>query len=633
MKGVSGRFHNNITRKLSVINLLFCAVFLLITVVSFASLHRVRTTLSTIFRSEVDRVMANGRLGRELARVVGDANLVVTAFYGRDGFLDTQGAALLEQARGVTDQAEDRPIAEPLERYATRLEQVLDQCRTINGLRKEMEAIHQDLIGRIEALKAAISRKIMDRIMAGEDASALEHLPLMAADYARTAFQVAVAFNRQGLDFFRKPVEKSEHPMYVPLGELELGLKALEIPDEEIAELREGIQSEVARYRKAILRFHEAAAALAEKTRRMEGEKEASLATMAAADASIRDKTRAAGRSLERTLDLSRTASLGIVFLTLPILGVALMLNRSINRSLRRVIRGLQNAARQTAGNADQVSAASRALSDGVVSLAGSLEETAASLEEMGSATRQNADHAGSADKIVRDSAAEIRQAAADMNGLNRFMEEISLSSEESRKIIRIIDDIAFQTNLLALNAAVEAARAGEAGAGFGVVAQEVRNLAQRTASAARDTATLLEDTVQKVQNGSSRFADTTNAFAVIQEQGERIGALMGEIAGASEEQARGIDEINRVMDEMDGLVHRSAENAKDLAETATRMTEQADHVTAVVAALARLVGKDLDDGTRTPAQALDAASPAGPTSPALPAYTSSRSANRSESS
>jgi methyl-accepting chemotaxis protein len=177
-------------------------------------------------------------------------------------------------------------------------------------------------------------------------------------------------------------------------------------------------------------------------------------------------------------------------------------------------------------------------------------------------------------------------------------MEEISDSSRQSRKIVRIIDEIAFQTNLLALNAAVEAARAGEAGAGFGVVAGEVRNLAMRAASAARDTAALLEDTVRKVEDGSTRFADASGAFDHIREQGGRIGALMGEIAGASNQQARGIDEINGVMGEMDRLVHRSAESARDLAETAGRMTDQADHMNEAVTSLARLVGKDLEDGS-----------------------------------
>ena len=598
MKGVSALFRNNITRKLAVIDLLFCAVFLLVAAVGLASLHRVRTTLSTLFRSEVERVMDNGRLGRELARVVGDANLVVTAFYGREDFLETRGEALMVRARELGREAGSADLAEPLPRYAEAIGTVLDRCRAVNDRRGEIEAIHRSLLDRIGALGETVSRKIMDRILEGTDASDLEHFPLMAADYARMAFEIAVAFNRKGLDFFREPFREADHPLFAPLGGLELRLKALDTADAEIAEFGERLRAEVDRYREAIVRFHAAAAELGEAADRMEREKEAALATMAAADESVRETTREAGRSLDRTLSTSVSASLGIVLITLPFLGVALLLNRSINRSLRKVIRGLQAAARSTAGNADQVSSASRALSDGVVALAGSLEETAASLEQMAAATRRNADHAGAADEIVRRSAEEIRQAAHGMNGLARFMDEISDSSRQSRKIVRIIDEIAFQTNLLALNAAVEAARAGEAGAGFGVVAGEVRNLAMRAASAARDTAALLEDTVRKVEDGSTRFADASGAFDHIREQGGRIGVLMGEIAGASNQQARGIDEINGVMGEMDRLVHRSAESARDLAETAGRMTDQADHMNEAVTSLARLVGKDLEDGS-----------------------------------
>jgi uncharacterized coiled-coil DUF342 family protein len=633
MRGARRLFRDNITRKLTVINLLFCAVFLLITLLSFASLHRVRVTLATSFQPQVDRVMTNGRLGRELARVVGDANLVVNAFYGRAGFLKERGEALLSRARKLSGQAEPEGLSQILDQYAAAIGRVLAECRTINEGRREMDEIHQTLIGRIEALKEAVSRKIMDRIMAGEDASALEHLPLMAADYGRTIYQVAVAFNRRGLDFFEQPPPESEHPLLSPLGRLELGLKALEMPDTDMAAFGTDLREAVERYRAQILRFHESAAALDEAAGRMEKAKEAALTAMAEADETVRKTTRQAGISLERTIDLAGAVSVGMVVFTVPILAMALLLNRSINRSLRRVIRGLQAAARGTSADADQVSAASHALSDGVTALAGSLEETAASLEEMGAATRNNADHAGSADAIVSRSSGEIRQAAEAMKGLTAFMEEISLSSEKSRKIIRIIDDIAFQTNLLALNAAVEAARAGEAGAGFGVVAQEVRNLAQRTASAARDTATLLEDMVQKIQDGSARFGETNTAFDLIQEQGERIGALMGEIAGASDQQARGIQEINQVMDEMDGLVHRNAENAKDLADTAGRMTEQANHVNAVVSSLARLVGKDLEDGGGPSAHRPGAGPQGKAANPALAVLPTTRPANRSGTS
>ncbi len=632
MKGRGGLFRTNITRKLTVINLLFCAVFLLITVLSFASLHRVRITLATAFQSQVDRVMTNGRLGRELARVVGDANLVVNAFYGRSEFLRDRGEALLSRARQLSEKTETDALSEILEGYAAAIDRVLAHCRTINALRREMDDIHQTMISRIEALKEAVSRKIMDRIMAGEDASALEHLPLMAADYGRTAYQVAVAFNRRGLNFFEQPPPETDHPLLSPLGQLELALKALETPDAEIAGFGTELREQVDRYRAAIARFHEAAGALAEEADRMEGAKETALSAMAETDKSVRQTTRRAGVDLERTIDLAGAVGFAMVVIILPILGMALLLNRSINRSLRRVIRGLQTAVRDTSSDADQVSAASRALSEGVASLASSLVETAASLEEMEAATRNNADHAGSADAIVSDSSQKIRQAAEAMKGLAAFMEEVSLSSEKSRKIIRLIDDIAFQTNLLALNAAVEAARAGEAGAGFGVVAREVRNLAQRTASAARDTATLLEDMVQKIQDGSARFGETNTAFDLIQEQGERIGALMGEIAGASDQQARGIHEINQVMDDMDGLVHRNAENAKDLADTADRMTQQADHVDAVVASLARLVGKDLEDGNR-PAAGLADVSKDENSSTAVPAFSHPRPANRSEKS
>ena len=158
-------------------------------------------------------------------------------------------------------------------------------------------------------------------------------------------------------------------------------------------------------------------------------------------------------------------------------------------------------------------------------------------------------------------------------------MKEISSASQETAKIIKTIDEIAFQTNLLALNAAVEAARAGVAGAGFAVVADEVRNLAMRAAEAARNTADLIEGTVAKVKNGSEIVSKTNEAFAKVATGAKKVGELVGEISAASNEQAQGIEQINKAVSELDKVVQKNAANAEESASASEEMNAQAEHM------------------------------------------------------
>ncbi|RPH49325.1 MAG: hypothetical protein EHM85_14235, partial [Desulfobacteraceae bacterium] len=230
--------------------------------------------------------------------------------------------------------------------------------------------------------------------------------------------------------------------------------------------------------------------------------------------------------------------------------GLAMALGFLITRStvgpIRRIISGLTEGAGQVASASGQVSSASQSLAEGASEQAASIEETSSSLEEMSSMTKQNADNATQADNLMKESKQMVATANDSMGSLTESMKEISVASEETAKIIKTIDEIAFQTNLLALNAAVEAARAGEAGAGFAVVADEVRNLAMRAADAAKNTANLIEGTVKKVKDGSALVARTNEAFGEVAASATKVAQLVSEIAAASNEQSQGIDQVNK---------------------------------------------------------------------------------------
>jgi len=280
----------------------------------------------------------------------------------------------------------------------------------------------------------------------------------------------------------------------------------------------------------------------------------------------------------------------GVIFF-IAALVIYFFFARSISVPITRIVNSLNDGADQVASASGQVSSASQSLAEGSAEQAASIEETSSSLEEMSSMTKQNADNAGQADNLMKEANEIIIKANESMSNLTTSMEDISTASEETFKIIKTIDEIAFQTNLLALNAAVEAARAGEAGAGFAVVAEEVRNLAMRSADAAKNTAELIEDTVKKTKNGSDLVSGANEAFSEVSVSAAKVGELVGEIAAASNEQAQGIGQVNIAVTEMDKVVQQNAANAEESASASEEMNAQAEQMKMFVKDLSAVVG------------------------------------------
>ncbi len=277
---------------------------------------------------------------------------------------------------------------------------------------------------------------------------------------------------------------------------------------------------------------------------------------------------------------------LGVVLAS--VLGVAIL--RNINKRLNRVAESLDENAVRVTVTSKTVSDAGQALSLGASQQAASLEETSASLEEIASMTRQNSENAHQADTLMKNTTQIVGAANESMKVLIHSMDDIAKSSEETSKIVRTIDEIAFQTNLLALNAAVEAARAGAAGAGFAVVADEVRSLAMRAADASKHTSMLIEDTVSKVNRGAGLVETTNKAFGDVASSLGKVEGLVSGIAAASNDQAEGVAQINLAVADVDQVTQRSASNAEGAAGASREMNEQADEMKVLVGDLMALI-------------------------------------------
>jgi methyl-accepting chemotaxis protein len=233
-------------------------------------------------------------------------------------------------------------------------------------------------------------------------------------------------------------------------------------------------------------------------------------------------------------------------------------------------------SADQVASAAGQVGAGSQTLAQGTSEQASSLEEISANLQQMTAMTKQNAQTARDGDALSEAARAMAYRGVENMERLAEAMERIRASSDQTARIVKTIDEIAFQTNLLALNAAVEAARAGEAGRGFAVVAEEVRALAMRSAEAARTTAELIEGAVANTHDGTSRSADVMTQLRSIAEHVDRVRTMAADIAAASDQQSQGIAQITLAVEQVNGVTQTAAANSEESASASEELSSQA---------------------------------------------------------
>lgn len=262
----------------------------------------------------------------------------------------------------------------------------------------------------------------------------------------------------------------------------------------------------------------------------------------------------------------------------------------SIVKPVSLVVDSLKNATYLVSQASYQISSSSQTVASGASEQSSSIDSISSSLEEMASMTRQNSENATQANTMSQMASSTAGKGAQTMKIMSEAIIKIKNSADETAKIIKTIDEIAFQTNLLALNAAVEAARAGDAGAGFAVVAEEVRSLAQRSAAAAKDTAILIQESQSNSEHGVKVSVDVDGCLSQIVEQIEKVSTLISEVSNATVEQTQGIGQINSSIIQLDAVTKSNAANAEESASAGMELSSQSLSLEEMVSSLRAVV-------------------------------------------
>ena len=277
----------------------------------------------------------------------------------------------------------------------------------------------------------------------------------------------------------------------------------------------------------------------------------------------------------------------GALLLSLILTGaLAIFVVRRIDGIFQLTVQELLQSTEQVAAAAAQVTTASQSLAQSSSEQAASIEETSASSQQVAAATRQNAENTRNSAALITQVEHRVTEANEKLHEMESSMAQIDDSSQKIRRIIKIIDEIAFQTNLLALNAAVEAARAGEAGMGFAVVADEVRTLAARSAEAAKDTAALIEESIGRTGEGKGKLERLASTIHSITASAQKVRDLIHRISDVSDEQAKGVQQVSSALAQMTSVTQQAASSSEESAAAAEELNAQAESMRLTVARL-----------------------------------------------
>jgi methyl-accepting chemotaxis protein len=588
----SALFSKSIPAKMFWVNAAICLMFAMITLAVFISFRYVKEEMAEIFSSQVRYVTENANIGRGLARVLADTNLLLSTFYENEDTFKTGGEKLLKNTDRLIAETTNTRLKASLSVFKEKLQEIFETCDALNSIHRDVDATDRNIQNTLSSMDETVANKIIDSIGEGTDVSILERLSATISGYYEILFRINFQFKDLGLNYFQSSPKDQENPILILIDNLKLKLRTLTAYESDIAAYAAPLMNDTEKYRELVLQFHDSATELSTRMDEMDIEKENLLILLEQMDTHTIEQAEDSVNILTKRITRGMiSGSLCVLSTAMLITLIVYIISRSTVKSLRSVIKGLESAYDGMSDASRQVSSASYELSEDVSEQAASLEEISSSLGQVASRIRQHSESAVNAEHTVKISAAHIEKANSSMTELTRTMQEISQASEESQNIIKTIENIAFQTNLLALNAAVEAARAGETGAGFAVVAEEVRRLALQSSDAAKEITVIIENTIKKIREGAGQTVSLSQTFARAKNTVDTFRELVNEVASGSKEQTQGIEQISESVSQVNQVLQNNTSKSEGLLITSEKMDTQAEHMNIFVRDLMFYIG------------------------------------------
>lgn len=594
-----------ISRKLLWVNGLICIAFITIILVVFFSFRHIEDILTSVFQKETEHIIHNAAVGRKLTRLLSDTRHVLGTFYGNEDLLKEEGAKLLLKMDELSAEETGKDLHHVMRDFRAGLNAVLEQCRAVNEGRKQIEITAQEIFGGISLLDQTVAGKMIDMKVEGEDISGLEQIVHIISGYRESVLKTQVRFGSLGLEYFKSPIpEKKEHPIFRILDDFRLRLRTLSASAPEIADIGQMLLDKTVEYRNAFRRFHTVAAKLQKDSDAMDTRNEMLLKEMRQRDETVITSTRNTSQTVRAVIFKSLLICAFMFILILPLLMYGVSVAFSITRPIRRIVSEIeklsegnipekieenfkgefneirnnlnimfenltrfavdvQKAAEQVATGSEELSRGAEQVSLGTSQQAAGVQEISSSMEEMSGMVNLNAENAHQTAHIAGKAAEDAKE------GNRAVGETVSAMKSISEKIL-IIQDIAGQTNMLSLNAAIEAARAQEHGKGFAVVASEIRNLAKTTGKAAKDINRLSVSNLQIAENTGGLLKEMVSGI-------QKTAELIQDISASCTEQAGGISEVNKAIQQLDHIIQQNAALSEEMAATSREFSSQAE--------------------------------------------------------